>query len=133
MSSAHSALDDRVRHVETKPLAETPLFVSKERNPLEYGTLLGALLPKYQDPKSRENAEKYADTIVISPTNVRGRYRVLVVRDVNRDKKLTPDIDRTYADVVGGKVMAVGFELTETELAQMLKDALPNVRQLAPK
>lgn len=127
---ARVELTDRVRQVETKPLLEGPIEILKDRAPFEYGSVLGALLSKYNDEKTREQAKQYSDVITVSPTNVRGFYRVHVGRDHNRDGKLTTGSgDRTYP--VDGK-QKWSFVLNEAELLQVLKDYMPNARQYQP-
>ena len=127
---ARVELTDKLTKVETRPLIEGAIEILKDKTPFEYGSVLGALLPKYRNEATREKAKQYSDIITISPTPVRGMYRVHVGRDHNKDGKLTRDSgDRTYP--VDGKDYW-SFTLKEAELLQVLKDYMPNARQYQP-
>lgn len=124
----------RLERVERRPLYQSSISVLKEKTPYEFGTLSGRIFPLYQDAQSRMEAEINSDIIEIDPTNGRDPgtqepiYNVFIGHDLNKDGKLTPNIDRIYPDRVGSEIKP-RFELRERELIELIKDFLPFVRQ----
>lgn len=104
------------------------LIVNKDRSPYEYGAIMGALKAKhYSDSELAKNADKYADNIVISPTGLVDKYMALVFGDVNGDGEFTPEVDRTYHDIVEGKFRP-NFTMDGKELSETVKEELFRMR-----
>lgn len=109
-------LETRVSGVEKRPFSESPVFLSKGKGYDEtFGRIIGVLLNKYKDPKSKKKAEKFANSVYLMPTNKHGSYTALVIRDMDGNGRLTPGVDRVYTDKQGGKEIE-SFEIREGEL-----------------
>ena len=128
MPKAERKIEDlgtQVRVLQEKPNAERTLALKegckidgRDVNHL-YNLLRGRVLPQYNNPEARADAEANSDMLTLGPAGRAGVYRSVPMEDA--DKNCVPSKgDFVFPDVVGGKEK-VGFEVPKGDIPEELK------------
>lgn len=111
-----SGLELKTGALEQKPNAERPISLRRGckvdgRNvDALYDWLRGRVLPQYQNPDARKDAEANANMITLVPTGVAGAYYAVVMDDANRDCTASKG-DFTFPDGQRVQTIVKGQEL----------------------
>src|SRR3989338_5948271 len=120
------ALGQNVKRVKETPLADKPfMFTMGHGYDKDLGMLLQSVISKYEDPKSKEEARKYADAVTLVPLPNKGYYFAVVMVD-DGNQKPNEDGDRTLPDSKGGKLVH-GQIIGGNDIPKSLKDRMINV------
>ncbi|MBI2657200.1 hypothetical protein HYX08_00730 [Candidatus Woesearchaeota archaeon] len=117
-----AAVKRRVERIEDTLTAGASVTITRAKDDFLFKYVLGEVLKQYENPKSREEAEKYANAMRV--TNISGPYFVVELGiDANNDGILSNGIDRRLVDVRNGR-MATSFRLFDMQMPQQVKDAM---------
>ena len=135
MPNAERKIEDlgaQVKTLQEKPNAERTLAFKegckidgRDINHL-YNWLRGRVLPKYNDPDARADAEANSDMLTVGPTGRAGVYRSLPMEDGDKNCVASKG-DFVFPDVVGGREK-VGFEVPKGDLPEELRFLLLEVQ-----
>lgn len=136
LSDELSQLKPRVQQIETRPLAEVPIMLTKGRGyDLELGEIVGIAINKYENSNKRKIAEMVAahpkGGVIVVPTVGGKVLNVYFVLDGDGDGKPTFFVDKYVTDITKGGQEIDAVKIEESSLVERTRELLIRIKSVS--